>query len=143
MPKYDDYNDSWDTSIVQQRIGNKAAACDKRSYNKGKTTSIDDAAAITTAGGVTTLLKTDDKFGKFVNTKWRPLMAFLYMITCFTDFVLFPILWSILQASSAGQITSQWLPLTLQGAGLYHLAMGAVLGLAAYGRTQEKIAGKD
>jgi murein DD-endopeptidase MepM/ murein hydrolase activator NlpD len=31
--------------------------------------------------------------------------------------------------------------LTLQGAGLFHIAMGAVLGLAAYGRTQEKLAG--
>jgi len=31
--------------------------------------------------------------------------------------------------------------LTLQGAGLYHVAMGAVLGLTAFGRTQEKIAG--
>jgi len=26
----------------------------------------------------------------------------------------------------------------LQGAGLFHLAMGAVLGIAAYGRTKEK-----
>jgi hypothetical protein len=36
---------------------------------------------------------------------------------------------------------AQWQPLTLQGAGLFHIAMGAVLGLAAMGRTQEKIAG--
>ena len=45
-------------------------------------------------------------------------------------------------AVQGGQVTSQWSPLTLQGAGLYHIAMGAVLGLAAYGRSQEKIAGK-
>jgi len=51
-------------------------------------------------------------------------------------------LWSILQALQGGQVTSQWMPITLQGAGLYHIAMGAVLGLAAYGRSQEKIAGK-
>jgi hypothetical protein len=38
------------------------------------------------------------------------------------------------------QIT-QWQPLTLQGAGLFHIAMGAVLGIAAMGRTQEKLAG--
>jgi hypothetical protein len=31
---------------------------------------------------------------------------------------------------------------TLQGAGLYHIAMGAVLGIAAYGRTKEKVEGK-
>jgi hypothetical protein len=29
----------------------------------------------------------------------------------------------------------------LQGAGLFHVAMGAVLGIAAFGRTQEKLAG--
>ena len=36
---------------------------------------------------------------------------------------------------------TQWQPLTLNGAGLFHIAMGAVLGIAAMGRTQEKIAG--
>jgi len=33
------------------------------------------------------------------------------------------------------------MPITLQGAGLFHLAMGAILGIAAYGRTQEKLGG--
>jgi hypothetical protein len=50
-------------------------------------------------------------------------------------------LWSILQSVNHGQVTNQWQPLTLQGAGLFHLAMGAVLGIAAFGRTQEKVAG--
>ena len=36
---------------------------------------------------------------------------------------------------------TQWDPLTLKGAGLFHIAMGAVLGIAAFGRTQEKLAG--
>jgi len=36
---------------------------------------------------------------------------------------------------------TQWQPLTLQGAGLFNVAMGAVLGIAAFGRTQEKLAG--
>ena len=63
------------------------------------------------------------------------------MSTCFADFILFPVLWSLLQALNHGQVTSQWQPLTLQGAGLYHIAMGAVLGIAAYGRTKEKVAG--
>jgi hypothetical protein len=94
------------------------------------------------AGGGTTTLETDSKFGDFINSRWRPMMAVIYMITCTTDFVIFPVLWSVLQAMSHGTVTSQWQPLTLQGAGLYHIAMGAVLGLAAYGRSQEKIAGK-
>ena len=77
----------------------------------------------------------------WINKKMRPMMGWIYMLTCTCDFVLFPILWSILQSLSHGQVTSQWQPLTLQGAGLYHIAMGAVLGIAAYGRTKEKFAG--
>ena len=77
----------------------------------------------------------------WMNSKWRPAMGWLYMSVCAFDFVLFPILWSLVQALHGGQVTNQWQPLTLQGAGLFHVAMGAVLGLAAYGRTQEKVAG--
>ena len=78
----------------------------------------------------------------WINKKWRPVMGWIYMLTCTMDFVVFPILWSLLQAMSKGSVTMQWQPLTLQGAGLYHIAMGAVLGIAAYGRTKEKIEGK-
>ena len=78
----------------------------------------------------------------WINKKWRPVMGWIYMLTCTMDFVIFPILWSLLQAMSKGSVTMQWQPLTLQGAGLYHIAMGAVLGIAAYGRTKEKIEGK-
>ena len=77
----------------------------------------------------------------WINKKWRPVMGWMYMVVCVCDFTLFPILWSLLQALSHGQVTSQWQPVTLQGAGLFHVAMGAVLGIAAYGRTKEKVAG--
>ena len=63
------------------------------------------------------------------------------MSVCVFDFVLAPVLWSMLQAVFHGGINVQWQPLTLQGAGLFHIAMGAVLGIAAMGRTQEKLAG--
>jgi hypothetical protein len=72
--------------------------------------------------------------------KWRPMMGWTYMATCVFDFVIAPIAWSMLQAALKQPIT-QWMPVTLQGAGLYHVAMGAVLGVAAYGRTQEKLGG--
>lgn len=76
----------------------------------------------------------------WVNKKWRPMMGWTYMATCTFDFIIAPILWSAIQAmANGGQVTSQWQPLTLQGAGLYHIAMGAVLGVAAFGRTKEKI----
>jgi hypothetical protein len=97
------------------------------------------AAPSNAASGADVLVANDNS--DFINKKWRPLMAFVYMITCTCDFVIFPILWSLLQALSHGSVTNQWQPLTLQGAGLYHIAMGAVLGIAAYGRTKEKVAG--
>jgi hypothetical protein len=76
----------------------------------------------------------------WMQKKWRPAMGWMYMVVCFCDMVIFPVAWSILQAVLKQPVT-QWNPLTLQGAGLFHLAMGAVLGIAAWGRTQEKVAG--
>jgi hypothetical protein len=83
----------------------------------------------------------EQKKEDWMNSKWRPMMGWMYMIVCITDFVLFPVLWSMVQAIHGGNVTSQWNPITLAGAGLFHLAMGAVLGIAAFGRTQEKMAG--
>jgi hypothetical protein len=97
------------------------------------------AAPTNAASGADVLVANDNT--DWINKKWRPAMGWLYMITCTFDFVIFPILWSLLQAMSKGTVTSQWQPLTLQGAGLYHIAMGAVLGIAAYGRTKEKLEG--
>ena len=77
----------------------------------------------------------------WMNSKWRPMMGWLYMAVCAFDFVLFPILWSLLHAIMHTTTITQWQPLTLQGAGLFHIAMGAVLGIAALGRTQEKLQG--
>ena len=77
----------------------------------------------------------------WMNRKWRPAMAWMYMVICILDFALFPIMWSILQAVQNGNVTTQWDPLTLKGAGLFHMAMGAVLGIAAWSRGQEKLAG--
>jgi hypothetical protein len=65
----------------------------------------------------------------------------MYMAVCMADFVLFPVLWSLVQVIGGGRVETQWSPITLQGAGLFHMAMGAILGIAAYGRTQEKLNG--
>ena len=77
----------------------------------------------------------------WMNAKWRPMMGWMYMCICMFDFMIAPILWSTIQALFHGGITTQWQPLTLQGAGLFHVAMGAVIGISAYGRTQEKLNG--
>jgi len=75
--------------------------------------------------------------------RWRPAMGWLYMAVCAFDFIIAPILWSMTQAYYHIVPFVQWQPLTLQGAGLFHIAMGAVLGIAAYGRTKEKMAGAE
>jgi hypothetical protein len=85
--------------------------------------------------------ESEKKKEDWMNSKWRPMMGWMYMLVCTMDMVVFPVLWSLLQSLNHGQVTSQWNPLTLQGAGLFHIAMGAVLGIAAFGRTQEKMAG--
>jgi len=77
----------------------------------------------------------------WMNSKWRPMMGWMYMVVCCFDFVIAPVLWSLVQSLAHGSVNVQWQPLTLQGAGLFHIAMGAVLGIAAYGRTQEKLGG--
>ena len=80
----------------------------------------------------------------WMTKKWRPMMAMMYMTCCLFDFALFPIMFTIVQfweVQAANDAFRQWVPITLQGGGLFHVAMGGVLGVSAYGRTQEKVAG--
>jgi hypothetical protein len=72
------------------------------------------------------------------------MMAIMYMICCLADFFIFPIMFTVVQfweTAVQNDAFRQWVPITLQGGGLFHVAMGAVLGVAAYGRTQEKLGG--
>jgi len=85
----------------------------------------------------------EEKQEDWMAKRWRPAMGWLYMAVCAFDFMIAPVLWSMTQAYYHIVPFVQWQPLTLQGAGLFHLAMGAVLGIAAYGRTKEKMAGAE
>lgn len=75
----------------------------------------------------------------WLNATWRPAVAWAYLAICCFDFVIAPILWSLLQAYQNGIVAQQWQPITLVGAGLFHAAMGAVLGIHAWTRGQEKL----
>jgi hypothetical protein len=88
---------------------------------------------------VSTDVSTNGKQEDWMTKKWRPAMGWTYMAICILDMAVFPILWSVAQVLTKQPIT-QWNPLTLQGAGLFHIAMGAVLGIAAFSRGQEKMA---
>ena len=76
----------------------------------------------------------------FMSSKWRPMMAISYMAICLFDFMVGPILYNILQFMNPGQHLDMWQAVTLQGGGLYHLSMGAIIGITAFGRTKEKLA---
>jgi hypothetical protein len=85
--------------------------------------------------------KPDDDW---MTRKWRPMMAIMYMFCCLADFFIFPIMFTVVQfweTAIQNDAFRQWVPITLQGGGLFHVAMGAVLGVSAYGRTQEKLNG--
>ena len=84
--------------------------------------------------------KEKEKDSTWLQQLWRPMMGWMYMLICLLDMAVFPVLWALWQGYNHVPIT-QWNPLTLQGAGLFHIAMGAVLGISAFGRTQEKLAG--
>ena len=72
------------------------------------------------------------KFNKWLIISWKPMMGWSYMVTCIFDFIIAPVLWSIVQVYFKGDVQSQWSPLTLEGAGLFHISMGAILGVSAY-----------
>lgn len=86
-------------------------------------------------------LKKQDE--SWVRSYWRPAMGWLYMVICAFDFIIFPLITMFLPviAKAFGfNITySPWVSLTLSNGGLIHMAFGAILGVAAWSRGQEKI----
>ena len=78
----------------------------------------------------------------WMKSMWRPAMGWLYMLMCFCDFVAFPIVSMFMPQFIKGMQYIPWKSITLDNGGLIHMAFGAILGVAAWTRGQEKIAGK-
>lgn len=76
----------------------------------------------------------------WMNRKWRPAMAWVYMAINIFDFILAPIFFNLLQFHTHGQTITSYQAITLQGGGLFHVAFGAILGISAYTRGKEKLA---
>lgn len=79
----------------------------------------------------------------WMKSYWRPAMGWLYMLMCFCDFVAFPIIAMFIPQFIKGMTYIPWKSITLDNGGLIHMAFGAILGVAAWTRGQEKIAGKN
>lgn len=73
----------------------------------------------------------------WINRKWRPAMAWTYLCICVFDFVLAPVL-NYTFFSKITQDFQQWKPLTMIDGGLFHLSMGAIIGITAWQRGEEK-----
>jgi len=94
---------------------------------------------------------------------WRPAAAAVYLIICLLDFGVMPLIYEWINYSMSNQslvdlalkftnptaqiealhtlkLSRVWVPLTLQGNGMFHVAFGAILGVAAFTRGQEKVA---
>ena len=68
----------------------------------------------------------------WIKQYWRPAIAWQYFAVCLFDFIVFP-------AAFMYFTKTAWDPLTLKESGFYHLAMAAIIGVAAWTRGQEKL----
>jgi hypothetical protein len=94
----------------------------------------------------------------WIAKNWRPLAALTYLIICLFDFCIMPTMIYMQQTSIhpllkdlsefnnpdvqkliLTHIFSQWDPLTLKYAGLFHVSFGAILGVSAWKRGTEKV----
>lgn len=68
----------------------------------------------------------------WIKQYWRPAIAWQYFAVCVFDFIIFP-------AAYMHFASQPWDPITLKEGGFYHLAMAAIIGVAAWTRGKEKI----
>lgn len=99
----------------------------------------------------------------WIAVNWHPIAVMTYLFICLMDFVVFP---GIVQVENArynaaklvelatefhdgpAQIEAihilheqhDWDPLTLRGNGLFHIAFGGIISMAAYSRGRERVA---
>jgi hypothetical protein len=77
----------------------------------------------------------------WIQNKWRPAIGWVYVAICAFDFIVGPVIWTMFQGYFiTGLAAQQWVPLTLGAGGVFHAAMGAVLGVTSWSRGREKLA---
>ena len=69
---------------------------------------------------------------------WRPAAAWVYLVICFFDYLVAPVLFPVL-FFKLGIAYVPWSPLTIQAGGMFHVAFGAIIGITSWSRGQEKM----
>lgn len=97
-----------------------------------------------------------DSTESWLNRTWRPMAAVVYLMICLFDFIIAPAFMGFKSANIAVmsqslkgldpavaiaiiQNRTPWMPLTMSGSGLFHVAFGAILGVAAWTRGNAQI----
>lgn len=76
----------------------------------------------------------------WIETMWRPAIAWSYLVICVFDFFIAPIINAVFQSTLYPDMPYlAWKPITLAEGGLYHLSMMAIVGVTAFTRGKEKI----
>ncbi len=80
----------------------------------------------------------------WMKTLWRPAVSWVYIVICAFDFLIFPAIQFILpiiyHIFGITLVYTPWVPITLGQNGLFHVAMGAIVGVNTWSRGQEKMA---
>lgn len=75
----------------------------------------------------------------WMNKYFLPASMVIYLIICFFDFLLAPVLIGIYSLHFQDHTIQSWNPLTLQGGGLFHVSFGAILSIGKWGHSKERI----
>ena len=86
------------------------------------------------------IIRTSAEYEDWINRRWRPAIAWQYIVVCLFDFLIAPSFnfYYFAFYESSGAVYSQWQAITLSSSGLYHIAMGAIIGVTAWQRGEEK-----
>lgn len=84
------------------------------------------------------LIGVDNEYEDWANRKWRPYTAWTYLVICIFDFILAPVMTFYFFGGTGHASYLQWQPITLVGSGLFHIAMGAIIGVTAWQRGEER-----
>ena len=84
---------------------------------------------------------------KTITRHSRDWAGLVYLFLCLVDFFIAPLMWNLAMAEHcathdcATEGVTRWVPLTLQGGAMFHLAFGAILGATSWNKHKENING--